>query len=184
MDTVDLKKDLENVIKQFEKTLLKIQTGKASTSIIEDLDIYVPSWGQTQKVQNLGQVSLLDPQTIKIESWDKSVLPHIEKAIYESNLDLTPVNQGDWIMIKIPTMTQERRQEIVKVVKKELEKAKIKVRNIRHDYLKDIKKDFDEKLITEDEKKRYENELENITKQYNKKLENMAKAKEEQIMKV
>ena len=132
----------------------------------------------------MGQISLLDPQTIKIESWDKSVLPHIEKAIYDSNLGFTPVNQGDWIMIKIPPMTEERRKEIVKVVKKELEEAKIKVRNVRHDYLKNIKKDFDEKLITEDEKKRFEKELEDIVKQYNKKLEDMAKAKEEQIMKV
>jgi len=184
MDTANLKKDLEKVVKRFEEILSKIQTGKASTGVIEDLDVYIPSWGQTQKVQGLGQISLLDPQTIKIESWDKSVLPHIEKAIYDSNLGFTPVNQGDWIMIKIPPMTEERRREIVKVVKKELEEAKIKVRNVRHDYLKDIKKDFDEKLITEDEKKRYEKELEDIVKQYNKKLEDMAKAKEEQIMKV
>jgi len=184
MDTANLKKDLEKVVKRFEEVLSKIQTGKASTGVIEDLDVYIPSWGQTQKVQGLGQISLLDPQTIKIESWDKSVLPHIEKAIYDSNLGFTPVNQGDWIMIKIPPMTEERRKEIVKVVKKELEEAKIKVRNVRHDYLKDIKKDFDEKLITEDEKKRFEKELEDIVKQYNKKLEDMAKAKEEQIMKV
>ena len=184
MDTANLKKDLEKVVKRFEEVLSKIQTGKASTGVIEDLDVYIPSWGQTQKVQGLGQISLLDPQTIKIESWDKSVLPHIEKAIYDSNLGFTPVNQGDWIMIKIPPMTEERRKEIVKVVKKELEEAKIKVRNVRHDYLKDIKKDFDEKLIAEDEKKRYEKELEDIVKQYNKKLEDMAKAKEEQIMKV
>ncbi len=184
MDTANLKKDLEKVVKRFEEVLSKIQTGKASTGVIEDLDVYIPSWWQTQKVQGLGQISLLDPQTIKIESWDKSVLPHIEKAIYDSNLGFTPVNQGDWIMIKIPPMTEERRKEIVKVVKKELEEAKIKVRNVRHDYLKDIKKDFDEKLITEDEKKRYEKELEDIVKQYNKKLEDMAKAKEEQIMKV
>jgi len=184
MDTANLKKDLEKVVKRFEEVFSKIQTGKASTGVIEDLDVYIPSWGQTQKVQGLGQISLLDPQTIKIESWDKSVLPHIEKAIYDSNLGFTPVNQGDWIMIKIPPMTEERRKEIVKVVKKELEEAKIKVRNVRHDYLKNIKKDFDEKLITEDEKKRFEKELEDIVKQYNKKLEDMAKAKEEQIMKV
>ena len=184
MDTAKLKKDLDKVVVWFEEVLSKIQTGKASTGVIEDLDVYIPSWGQTQKVQGLAQISLLDPQTIKIESWDKSVLPHIEKAIYDSNLGFTPVNQWDWIMIKIPPMTEERRKEIVKVVKKELEEAKIKVRNVRHDYLKDIKKAFDEKEITEDEKKRYEKDLDDIVKDYNKKLEQMAKAKEDQIMKV
>jgi len=184
MDSNKLKKDLDKVVSWFENSLMKIQTGKASTGVIEDLDVYVPSWGQTQKVQWLAQVSLLDPQTIKIESWDKSVLPHIEKAIYDSGLGFTPVNQGDWIMIKIPPMTEERRKEIVKVVKKELEEAKIRVRNVRHDYLKDIKKAFDEKEITEDEKKMYEKELDDIVKSYNKKLEEMAKAKENEIMKI
>jgi len=184
MDSSKLKKDLDKVVSWFESALLKIQTGKASTGVIEDLEVYIPSWGQTQKVQGLWQVSLLDPQTIKIESWDKSVLPHIEKAIYDSWLGFTPVNQGDWIMIKIPPMTEERRKEIVKVVKKELEEAKIRVRNVRHDYLKDIKKAFDEKEITEDEKKMYEKELDDIVKSYNKKLEEMAKAKENEIMKI
>ena len=93
MDTAILKKDLDKVVVWFEEVLSKIQTGKASTGVIEDLDVYIPSWGQTQKVQGLAQISLLDPQTIKIESWDKSVLPHIEKAIYDSNLGFTPVNQ-------------------------------------------------------------------------------------------
>jgi len=184
MDLNNLSKDLDKVVKRFEEILLKIQTWKASTWVIEDLDVYIPSWGQTQKIQGMWQISLLDPQTIKIESWDKSVLPHIEKAIYDANLWFTPVNQGDWIMIKIPPMTEERRKEIVKVVKKELEEAKIKVRNVRHDYLKNIKNAFDEKEITEDEKKMYEKELDDVVKKYNKILEDRAKQKEEQIMKI
>jgi len=87
-------------------------------------------------------------------------------------------------MIKIPPMTEERRKEIVKVVKKELEEAKKRVRIIRHDYLKEIKKLFEEKTISEDEKKMQEKELEDTIKEYNKKLEEMAKAKENQIMKI
>jgi len=184
MDKSKLKKDLEWVIKWFEETLSKIQTWKASTWVIEDLDVFVSSWGQTQKIVWLWQVSLLDPNTIKIETWDKSVLPDIEKAIYNSNLWFTPVNQWDWIMIKIPPMTEERRKEIVKIVKKELEEAKKRVRIIRHDYLKEIKKLFEEKTISEDEKKIQEKELEDTIKDYNKKLEETAKAKENQIMKI
>jgi ribosome recycling factor len=87
-------------------------------------------------------------------------------------------------MVKIPPMTEERRKEIAKLVKKELEEMKIRVRQIRHDFLKDIKKAFDEKEITEDEKKQYEKELEDTIKNYNKKLEEIAKAKENEIMKM
>jgi ribosome recycling factor len=94
------------------------------------------------------------------------------------------VNQGDWVMVKIPPMTEERRKEIVKFMKKDLEEGKIRLRNIRHNYLKNIKKSFDEKEITEDDRKKFEKELDDIIKQYNKKLENIAKMKEEDIMKI
>jgi len=184
MDVSKLKSELNNVIKRFEKVLMKIQTWKASTWVIEDIEVYIPSWWQTQKISWLWQVSLLDTYTIKIESWDKSVLSHIEKAIYESWLWFTPVNQGDWVMVKIPPMTEERRKEIVKFMKKDLEEGKIRLRNIRHNYLKNIKKSFDEKEITEDDRKKFEKELDDIIKQYNKKLENIAKMKEEDIMKI
>ena len=147
MDTAKLKKDLDKVVVRFEEVLSKIQTGKASTGVIEDLDVYIPSWGQTQKVQGLAQISLLDPQTIKIESWDKSVLSHIEKAIYDSNLGFTPVNQWDWIMIKIPPMTEERRKELAKLVDKMWEDTKIAIRNIRHDRRNKIKELFEENSL-------------------------------------
>ena len=87
-------------------------------------------------------------------------------------------------MVKIPPMTEERRREIVKVVKKELEEAKIRIRQIRHDFLKDIKSMFEEKEITEDEKKKYEKQLEDTIKEYNKKVEEIAKLKEDEIMKI
>jgi ribosome recycling factor len=111
-------------------------------------------------------------------------LPYIEKGIYDSGLGFTPVNQGDWIMVKVPPMTEERRKELVKVVKKELEEAKIRVRQIRHDFLKDIKAMFENKEITEDEKKQYEKQLDDTIKDYNKKLEDIAKLKEQEILKI
>ena len=184
MDTVKLEKEIKKIIWWFESVLSKIQTWKASTGVIEDLEVYVPSWGQTQKIQSLANVSLLDWQTIKIESRDKSILSHVEKSIYDANLWFTPINQWDWIMIKIPPMTEERRKEIVKLVKKELENAKIRMRQIRHNSIKDIKNMFEEKEITEDEKKNYEKQLEETIWEYNKKLEQMANMKEQEIMKV
>ncbi len=182
MDIPNLNWDLDKVVKSFEESLTKIQVWKASTWLIEELDVYIPSWWQTQKLQWLAQVSLLDPQTIKIESWDKSVLWAIEKAIYDSNLWFAPVNQWDWIMIKIPPITEERRKEVVKVIKKELEQAKIKVRNVRHEHMKTVKNMFDNKEITEDEKKKYENKIDDVVKEYNKKLELLAQKKEESVM--
>ena len=184
MDNGKLKKELDSVVSYFQQSLQKIQTWKASTGVLEDLEVYVPSWGQMQKIQSLWNISLLDSQTLKIESWDKSVLPHIEKWIYDSGLGFTPVNQWDWIMVKIPPMTEERRKEIAKLVKKELEEMKIRVRKIRHDFLKDIKNQFDEKEITEDQKKQFEWELDDKVKEYNKKLDEIAKVKEDEIMKL
>jgi len=184
MDISKLEKELNKVVEYFQTSLWKIQTGKASTWVIEDLEVYVPSWGQMQKIQALWNVSLLDAQTIKIESWDKSSLSHIEKWIYDSGLGFTPVNQGEWIMVKVPPMTEERRKEIAKLVKKELEDMKVRARQIRHDFLKSIKKAFDEKEITEDEKKQDEKNLDETIKKYTKKLEEIAKAKETEILKM
>lgn len=182
MDEKKLQKELDKVFSHFELVLSKIQTWKASTWLLEQIDVYVPSWWQTQNLQWLWNVSLLDPQTLKIESWDKWVLPHIEKAIRDSQLWLNPLNQWEWIMIKIPPMTEERRKEIVWIVWKELENSKISVRNVRHSFLKDIKTAFDDKDITEDEKRQEEKELEDIVKNMNKKLEDTSKQKEKDIM--
>lgn len=184
MDEKKLQKELEKVFSHFELVLAKIQTWKASTGLLEQIDVYVPSWWQTQNLQWLWNVSLLDSQTLKIESWDKWVLPHIEKAIRDAQLWLNPLNQWEWIMIKIPPMTEERRKEIALKVGKELENAKISVRNVRHSFVKDIKWDFDAKEITEDEKRQYENELDQAIKNMNKKLEDIAKEKEKEIMSI
>ena len=184
MDLESHKKDFNNILEYFNKGLQKLQTWKASLWVIEDLDVYVPSYGQTQKLQWLWNISMIDPQTIKIESWDKSVLWSIEKAIYDADLWFTPINQGERIMIKIPPMTEERRKDIVKLLKKELEESKIKVRNLRHEILKEIKSEFDEKEISEDEKKWLEKKLDEKAKEYTKKLDDMAKEKESSIMKI
>lgn len=184
MDSKKLDKELKKIEEHFEYILSKIQTGKASTWTIEEIDVYVPSWGQTQKIQGLWNISLLDTQTLKIEAWDKAVLAHIEKAIYDAQLWLTPLNQWEWIMVKVPPMTEERRKDIVKKAKQDLEDAKVSVRNVRHSFLKDIKSKFDDKAISEDEKKQYEKELDDIIKKANKNLESIVKQKEEHIMKI
>ena len=170
MDKKKLDKELQKSKEHFETVLNKIQIWKASTWSIEEINVYIPSWWQTQKIQWLWNISLLDP--------------NIEKWIYDAEIWLTPLNQWEWIMIKVPPMTEERRKDIVKKVKKDLEEAKISIRNIRHAFLKDIKNDFDEKLISEDEKKQYESEIDDSIKKINKTLEDISKQKEDHIMKM
>jgi len=184
MELDSYKKDFNKVLEYFNKWLQKLQTWKASLWVIEELDVYVPSYWQTQKLQGLWNISMMDPQTIKIESWDKSVLWNIEKAIYDADLWFTPINQWERIMIKIPPMTEERRKDIVRLLKKELEESKIKLRNLRHEILKEIKSKFDEKELSEDEKKWLEKQLDDKVKEYNKKLDEMAKEKEWNVMKI
>jgi ribosome recycling factor len=124
----------------------------------------------------------MDAQTIKIEPRDKSVLSKIEKAIFESEAKLTPQNMGDAIWIKIPPLTTDRRKELTKVVSKQGEENKIALRNIRQDAHKDIKKQFDEKLMSEDDKKRAEEQIDKLTKDYSHKIDQMVDAKSEEIM--
>ena len=138
----------------------------------------------TQKLPQLGNVSLMDSQTIRIEAWDKSTYSSIEKAIYDSNIGLTPQNQGEYIMIKIPPLTTERRKDLTKLVAKMGEEGKVRLRNVRHDGMDQIKKEFTDKTISEDQKKAHEGELDDMTKEYASKIDTAVKAKSEDIMKV
>jgi len=138
----------------------------------------------TQKLPQLGNVSLMDSQTIKIEAWDKSTYSSIEKAIYDANIGLTPQNQGEYIMIKIPPLNTERRKELTKLVAKMGEDAKVRLRNVRHEALDEIKKEFAEKLISEDQKKANEGQMDDMVKENAAKIDNAVKAKSDDIMTV
>lgn len=109
---------MEKVLQHLQNEFSTLQIGRASTGLVENIDVFIPSYGMTQKLPQLGNVSLMDSQTIKIEAWDKSTYSSIEKAIYDANIGLTPQNQGEYIMIKIPPLTTERRKELTKLVAK------------------------------------------------------------------
>ncbi len=182
MDLQWLKNKVNKVINSFQWELTKIQTWRANTWIVENIDVFIPEWNQKQKIQWMGNVTVMDAQTLKIEAWDKSVLPKIEKAIYDSGTGLAPTNQGDRIMVKVPPMTEERRKDIVKLIYVELEKSKIAIRNHRHDAMKSLKKALDEKEISEDEKKANEKNVEEVVKESIKKLDEISAKKEKDIM--
>lgn len=184
MDIAQHKSSMDKVLQHLQHEFSTLQIGRASTWLVENIDVFIPSYGMTQKLPQLGNVSLMDSQTIKIEAWDKSTYSSIEKAIYDANIGLTPQNQWEYIMIKIPPLTTERRKELTKLVAKMWEDAKVRLRNVRHEILDDVKKEFADKAISEDQKKAYEGQADDMTKEYASKVDNAVKAKSDDIMKV
>lgn len=158
--------------------------GRASSGLVENLEVFVPSRGMKQKMNQVANIVVMDAQTLKIECWDKSIVKDVEKAIYDAALGFSPQNMGEYIMIKIPPLTQERRVELTKLVGKFAEENKIALRNIRQDALKEIKKHFDAKSLSEDQKKSKEQEVETMTKDHTTKIDTLAKAKTEEILKI
>jgi ribosome recycling factor len=134
------------------------------------------------KVPQVAHVTIMDAQTIKIEPWDKNELKHIEKAIYDANAGLTPQNEGSYIIVKIPALTQERRTEITKQVKAMGEEIKGRIRLARQEAMKDNKAIFDAKEIGEDESKRNEKDIDALVKSKNDHIDQLVKAKSEEIM--
>ena len=135
-------------------------------------------------IGQLGNITLPDSQTIKIEVWDKTSLAPMEKAIYDANTGLAPQNPGGYILIKVPTLTSERRDQLKKQISKIAEDTKARLRVSRQDELKSIKKEFEEKLISEDDKKAAEKEVDEVTKKFNDKIDDIVKAKNDDIMSI
>jgi ribosome recycling factor len=184
MDIQSLSTGAEKVIQHLRETFAHLQLGRATTSLVEHMQIYVPSRWSTTGLNSLANVSIMDAQTIKIEPYSKNELKVIEKGIIESDLGFNPLNQGDYIMIKVPALTTERRQELTKIVHKEAEEAIVAIRNLRHDIRNEVEKLFKAKEISENEKTSTEKQIDETTKKYNEKIEELAKTKAEEVMKV
>ncbi len=168
-----LDKSLEFLSKEFAG----IQMGRASAGLVEGIE--VETYGARQPLRNIAQIAIPDPRSIAITPWDKSVLGAIEKAIRDSNLGLSPVNDGHSIRLNIPPLTEESRKETVKVVHKMAEEAKITVRQARHDAMEKIKNDD---ALSEDDERREEKHLQEKVDEMNKKIEEHAKKKEHEVM--
>jgi len=160
----------------------KLQLGRANPSLVED--IMVDSYGSLQPLKNSASVSVMDPQTLNIKPWDKSMLQAIAKWISDSWMGLNPQSMADSIIIKVPSLTEERRKEVANIAKKLTEEAKVWIRNARADSHKLIKKAEDDKEISEDEAKDLSSELQKIVDFWNKKVDELFKIKEGDIMKV
>ena len=182
MDITPYKQQMDKSIAYFEWELKALQIGRASAGLVENITVEA-SYGP-MKIPQIAHVTLMDGQTIKIEPRDKNEVKHVEKAIYDANVGLTPQNDGGYILVKIPALTQERRIEITKQVKAMGEDIKWRIRVTRQDAMKDNKTVFDAKEIGEDEKNRNEKDIDALTKTMNEKVDELVKNKSEEVMTV
>ncbi len=160
----------------------KLQTGRANTALVEN--IMVESFGTMMPMKGLASISIPEPTQIAIQPWNRDMLTNIEKAISNANLGLNPQNNGTLIRIQLPPLTEERRKELVKLVHKYAEDAKISVRNSRHDGLSKLKAMEKNKEISEDLLASKEKELQKAVDDYNAKIEESVKKKEKDVMTV
>lgn len=174
----DFQKSLDHLNDEYGK----LQTGRASPALVEHL--IVEAYGSNQPLKNLAGVSVPDGRTVQIQPWDRGILHAIEKAIQNSDLNLNPVNNGVCVILNIPPLTEERRRDLVKVVNRLAEEAKISLRNLRHDLLALFKRMEHDSEMTEDDVKGAEKDLQEIIDKFNKQVEEMARKKEEVIMTV
>ena len=181
-----LKKDTQE---RMEKTLESLhgdfgglRAGRAHASLLDG--ILVEAYGNMSPVSQIGTVSVPDARTLSISVWDKGLVKSVEKALRESDLGLNPMNDGQVIRIPIPPLSEERRKELVKIAGKYAEQAKIAIRNIRRDAMDEVKKMKKDALISEDEEKKYNNEIQKWTDDAVKKVDEQYAAKEKDIMQV
>ena len=184
MDTrlKNFEKKMEETLNSLQKDLSTIRTGRAHSSMLDLIKVEV--YGQNMPINQIGTVSVSDPQTITVQIWDVNNLKFCEKALRESELNLNPMVDGQILRIPVPKLSEERRKELSKIVGQQSEKIKISIRNIRRNGMDFLKNEEKEKKISEDENKKLSNELQKMTDDFIKKIDLKIKEKEQEILKV
>lgn len=173
--------EMENTINHLQEELTKIRSGKASPAMLSG--IMVSYYGAPTPMSQVANISTPDGRTLSIQPWEKTLLGEIEKAIFEANLGLTPMNDGEVVRISIPPMTEDRRKELVKQAKALGEDAKVSLRNSRHKMMEFIKKEVKDGY-PEDEGKKKEDGVQSQVNKFGKKIDDIISAKEKDIMTV
>jgi len=162
--------------------LIRIRTGKATTNLLDG--IKVDYYGTITPLNQLGTLNTPDIHSITVQVWDKSAVQLVEKAILNSNLGLNPMSDGQLVRIPIPPLNEERRKEIVKLVKKHAEEGKVAIRNVRRDAIEHLKKAEKDEHVSEDDRKHAENEVQKLTDKHIKEIDVILQMKEKEIMEV
>ena len=169
-------------VEGFHSELKTIRAGRANASVLDKVS--VEYYGAVTPVAQIGSISTPEPRMLVIQPWDASILGEIEKAINKSEIGISPQNDGKVIRLNFPPLTEERRKELVKTVKKYSEEAKVQVRNVRRDAMDDFKKKQKASEITEDDLKGIEKDIQNLTDKYIKEIDVITAGKEKEIMEI
>jgi ribosome recycling factor len=182
----DLLEDTEDrmnkAVDALRDSLMTIRTGRASPALVERLP--VEYYGTPTPLNQLATISVPEPRLLTIRPWDPGALADIERAILKSELGLPPSNDGKIIRLTIPRLTEERRQELVKVVSKRVEEGKVAIRNIRRDAIEDLREMESEKLISEDEFYRTKDDVQEITDEFIAQIDEIGRDKEQEVLEI
>jgi ribosome recycling factor len=182
----DLKKDaaerMQKCVVAFRNDLKKVRTGRAHTSLLEHLR--VDYYGSEVPLQQVANVALEDARTITVTPWERNMVGVIEKAIMKSELGLMPNTAGTVIRVPMPALTEERRREMTKVVRHEAENARVAVRNVRRDVMNDLKDMLKEKLVSQDDDRRAQDDIQKLTDKHVAEIDQVLAEKEKELMQV
>jgi len=183
---VDVKKNAEQKmhksLEALKADLGKVRTGRAHTGLLDHVS--VDYYGTQMPIPKVANVSMLDSRTLGVTPWEKKLLGAIEKAIRESELGLNPASQGDMVRVPMPALTEERRRDLVKVIKHEGENAKVAVRNLRRDANQALKELLKSKAVSEDQERRAQDEIQKLTDKHITDIDKMIAAKEAELIAV
>ena len=178
----EMAEKMEKSVEAFKLELSKVRTGRASLGLLDD--ITVSAYGSQMPLNQVGSLTIPESRTIAIQPWDPQMLPAIEKAILKSDIGLTPASDGKTIRLNIPQLTEERRRDLVKQVKKFAEEFRVAIRNIRRDAIDIMKKQKKDKEISEDDLFKLQDEAQRETDAYMKKIDEITASKEKEVMEV
>ncbi len=173
---------MNKAVKSLKREMAKVRTGRASISLLDD--VKVDYYGVPTPLNQVATLSVPEARLITVQPWEKNLIPDIEKAIFKADLGLTPSSDGQLIRLPVPALTEERRREMVKIIKRMAEDAKISVRNARRDANETLKMLEKEKEITEDDLKRSEKDVQQLTDEFVGTIDSVVQAKEQEVMEI
>jgi len=184
MNLDETKQQMGKVLEVLRTDLSTVRTGKAAPNLVENIVISAYGGAQRLRVMELATVSASDLQTLVITPFDNSILGEIQKGIQDANIGLNPGTDGQVIRISIPPLSEERRQQLIHLMKQKLENGKIMVRQVRHETMTNIKKQHAEKIISEDDMRRLEKDAQRITDETMGSIDSLGKKKEEELIQI
>jgi ribosome recycling factor len=173
---------MQKSVEALKIDLTKVRTGRAHTGLLDH--IHVDYYGTMMPINQVANVTLADPRTIGVQPWEKKMIPVVEKAIRNSDLGLNPATTGDLIRVPMPPLTEERRKELIKVVHKEAEAARVAIRNVRRDANEHLKKMLKDKEVSEDDERHAQVDVQKLTDRYIAEIDKLLHTKEADLMAV